>query len=398
MLVLIAALGYFVDVYDLILFIIVRQPSLSALGFSGDALTREGIRLLNLQMSGMLIGGIVWGILGDKKGRLSVLFGTILLYSVANILNGMIQNIEQYYVLRFVAGFGLAGELGAGVTLIAEVMSKEKRGLGTTIVAGIGIAGAVAGFLVADRFDWRTAYYVGGGMGLFLLLLRVSVAESGMFAKVKEDNIRRGGFLQFLSVKKNLIAYVRCIFIGIPIWFTIGILVTMATEFAAALHIQGAVKGSTAVMYHYIGASAGAFLTGLLSQALKSRKKALVISILALSLTLAVLFCCDGVTNTTFYMMLLIAGIPNGYWSVFMSTASEQFGTNIRATVTTTAPNFVRGMIVAISILFVYLSDDKGMGFVPAAIAIGSVVMSAALVATLRTEDTFGKNLDFIEG
>lgn len=398
MLVLIAALGYFVDVYDLILFIIVRQPSLSALGYSGEELTREGIRLLNLQMIGMLIGGIVWGILGDKKGRLSVLFGTILLYSIANILNGMIQHIEQYYVLRFIAGFGLAGELGAGVTLIAEVMSKEKRGLGTTIVAGIGIAGAVAGFLVADRFDWRTAYYVGGGMGLFLLLLRVSVAESGMFAKLKEDKVRRGGFLQFLSVRKNLIAYVRCIFVGVPIWFTIGILVTMATEFAAALNIQGPVKGSTAVMYHYIGASIGAFVTGLLSQYLKSRRKALLISIIALSLSLGVLFCCEGVSSDLFYLMLLITGIPNGYWSVFMATASEQFGTNIRATVTTTAPNFVRGMIVIISMLFVYLSEDQGMGFVPAAIAIGAVVMLSALLATLRTEDTFGKNLDFIEG
>lgn len=398
MLILIAALGYFVDVYDLILFIIVRQPSLTALGYTGTDLTREGILLLNLQMIGMLSGGIVWGILGDKKGRLSVLFGTILLYSLANILNGMIQNIQQYYVLRFVAGFGLAGELGAGVTLVSEVMSKEKRGLGTTIVSGIGIAGAVAGFLVADKFDWRTAYYVGGGMGLFLLLLRVSVAESGMFARIREDKVVRGGFLRFLLVRKNFVAYVRCIFIGIPIWFTIGIIVTMATELATALHISGVVKGSTAVMYHYIGASAGAFLCGILSQTLRSRKKALLIALLALAATIGVLFAATGASSSFFYWMLLIIGIPNGYWSVFMSTASEQFGTNIRATVTTTIPNFVRGTIVGVSAIFVYLSQEQSWGFVKAAMVIGSVLISTALIATMRSEDTFGKNLDFIEG
>ncbi|GAA4450491.1 MFS transporter [Rurimicrobium arvi] len=398
MLILIAALGYFVDVYDLILFIIVRQPSLTALGYTGTDLTREGILLLNLQMIGMLSGGIVWGILGDKKGRLSVLFGTILLYSLANILNGMIQNIQQYYVLRFVAGFGLAGELGAGVTLVSEVMSKEKRGLGTTIVSGIGIAGAVAGFLVADKFDWRTAYYVGGGMGLFLLLLRVSVAESGMFARIREDKVVRGGFLRFLLVRKNFVAYVRCIFIGIPIWFTIGIIVTMATELASALHISGVVKGSTAVMYHYIGASAGAFLCGILSQTLRSRKKALLIALLALAATIGVLFAATGASSSFFYWMLLIIGIPNGYWSVFMSTASEQFGTNIRATVTTTIPNFVRGTIVGVSAIFVYLSQEQSWGFVKAAMVIGSVLISTALIATMRSEDTFGKNLDFIEG
>lgn len=398
LLILIAALGYFVDVYDLILFIIVRQPSLEALGFSGAELTRQGILLLNLQMFGMLTGGIVWGILGDKKGRLSVLFGTILLYSLANILNGAINNIVQYYILRFIAGFGLAGELGIGITLIAEVMSKEKRGIGTTIVSGIGIAGAVVGFLVADRFDWRMAYYVGGGMGLVLLLLRVSVAESGMFAKAKTAEVKRGSFLSFLMVRKNFIKYVRCILIGVPVWYTIGILVTLATELAAELHINGAIKGSKAVMYHYIGASIGAFLTGIISQRLRSRRKALLIALCGLVGTLSCLFLFSDMSSQAFYWMLLIVGIPNGYWSVFMAMASEQFGTNIRATVTTTAPNFVRGMVVLISTIFAYLSADAGMGFVPAAILIGSVVLGLALVSTFYTEDTFHKDLDYIEG
>lgn len=398
LLIIIAALGYFVDVYDLILFIIVRQPSLQSLGYSGAELTAKGINLLNLQMLGMLIGGIVWGILGDKKGRLSVLFGTILLYSLANILNGMITTIDQYYILRFVAGFGLAGELGIGITLIAEVMSKEHRGIGTTIVSGIGIAGAVVGFLVADRFDWRMAYYVGGGMGLLLLLLRVSVAESGMFAKAKTSEVKRGSFLQFLLVQKNFIKYIRCIFIGIPVWFTIGIIVTLATELATELHIVGNVTGSKAVMYHYIGASTGAFLTGFISQRLRSRKKALLIALSGLVITLSILFLSSGISNTMFYALLLIIGIPNGYWSVFMASASEQFGTNIRATVTTSAPNFVRGMVVLLTTLFSFLHKDAGMGFVPAIMLIGVAVLSLAIMATIKTEDTFGKDLDYIEG
>lgn len=398
LLIVIAALGYFVDVYDLILFIIVRQPSLQALGYEGVELTQKGIYLLNLQMLGMLIGGIVWGILGDKKGRLSVLFGTILLYSVANIANGMINNIEQYYVLRFIAGFGLAGELGIGITLIAEVMKKEHRGIGTTIVSGIGIAGAVVGFLVADRFDWRIAYYVGGAMGLLLLLLRVSVAESGMFHNAKSSEVKRGSFAQFLSVRANFVKYVRCIFVGIPVWFTIGILVTLATEFAEALGVVGEVLGSKAVMYHYIGASAGAFLTGFISQQLRSRKKALLIALSSLSVMLCVLLLSQGVSNTTFYWLLLIVGLPNGYWSVFMASASEQFGTNIRATVTTSAPNFVRGMVVVLSTLFSYLSNEVGMGFVGAASLIGTAVMALAIFSTLKTQDTFHKDLDYIEG
>lgn len=398
LLIVIAALGYFVDVYDLILFIIVRQPSLQALGYSGAELTQKGINLLNLQMLGMLIGGIVWGILGDKKGRLSVLFGTILLYSLANLANGMINNIEQYYALRFIAGFGLAGELGIGITLIAEVMKKEHRGIGTTIVSGIGIAGAVVGFLVADKFDWRVAYYVGGGMGLLLLLLRVSVAESGMFHKAKTSEVKRGGFFEFLTIRANFIKYIRCIFVGIPVWFTIGILVTLATEFAEALGVVGKVVGSKAVMYHYIGASAGAFLTGFISQRLRSRKKALLTALTGLAIMLGVLLLSNGVSNTTFYWLLLIVGLPNGYWSVFMASASEQFGTNIRATVTTSAPNFVRGAVVILTTIFGYLSNDAGMGFVAAAGLIGTVVLALAIFSTIKTQDTFDKDLDYIEG
>ncbi len=396
LLLLIASLGYFVDIYDLILFSIVRVPSLKALGLSGDILTQTGINLLNLQMLGMLLGGIVWGMLGDKKGRLSVLFGTILLYSIANIANGMVTNLPQYYILRFIAGFGLAGELGVGITLISEVMSKESRGYGTTLVSSIGIVGAVVGFFVADLFDWRTAYYVGGGMGLLLLILRVSVAESGMFANMKHTTVVRGSFIRLLNNRKNFVKYIKCILIGVPIWYIIGILITLAPELAKALNISGTVIGGKAVMFHYIGASTGALITGIISQKLRSRKKALILALTGLVIMLIWLFLATGVNNVMFYTILLLLGIPNGYWSVFVTMASEQFGTNMRATVTTTAPNFVRGTIVVVTTLFNYLKTGS-LGFIGAATIIGVMVISLAFYATINSEETFDKELDYLE-
>ena len=290
--VIVAALGYFVDIYDLILFSIVRVPSLKDLGLTGDAITTVGLNLLNIQMIGMLLGGIIWGVMGDKRGRISVLFLTILLYSAANILNGMVHTLNEYYVCRFFAGLGLAGELGVGITLVSEVMSQEKRGFGTTIVSSIGITGAIVGFLVSDLFDWRVAYYFGGGMGLMLLLLRVLMYESGMYSKLKESTVKKGSFLSLFSNRKRFIKYLKCILIGVPVWYIIGVLVTLSPEFASekGLNIVGDIVAGKAVMYHYIGASIGAFLTGMLSQYIKSRKKALIISLFTLAITLVWFF------------------------------------------------------------------------------------------------------------
>lgn len=400
LLIIVAALGYFVDVYDLILFSIVRVPSLGpeGMGLSPDEVTKTGLQLLNTQMIGMLLGGIIWGILGDKKGRLSVLFLTILLYSLANIANGMVQNLTQYFVLRFLAGLGLAGELGVGITLVSEVMTKEKRVVGTTIVSGIGIAGAVAGFLVADLFDWRTAYYVGGALGLVLLVMRVSVYESGMFRDLKKAEVRRGDFMKLFSNRKRFSKYIKCILIGIPVWFVIGILVTLAPEFASAeaLNVDGKVMGGEAVMYHYIGASLGAFLTGIISHRMQSRKKALLLALTGLTLSLTWFFVSTGVSNATFYIMLLIIGIPNGYWSVFVTTASEQFGTNLRATVTTTVPNFVRGATALVTTAFDFLRGNS-LGVVTAAVIVGVVVLALAFYASATIEESHHKDLNYFE-
>ncbi len=396
--VIVAALGYFVDIYDLILFSIVRVPSLKDLGLTGDAITTVGLNLLNIQMIGMLLGGIIWGVMGDKRGRISVLFLTILLYSAANILNGMVHTLNEYYVCRFFAGLGLAGELGVGITLVSEVMSQEKRGFGTTIVSSIGITGAIVGFLVSDLFDWRVAYYFGGGMGLMLLLLRVLMYESGMYSKLKESTVKKGSFLSLFSNRKRFIKYLKCILIGVPVWYIIGVLVTLSPEFASekGLNIVGDIVAGKAVMYHYIGASIGAFLTGMLSQYIKSRKKALIISLFTLAITLVWFFLSSGVTEPTFYFILLVIGIPNGYWAVFVTTASEQFGTNLRATTTTSIPNFVRGATVLVTTAFNFFKSGS-LGIIGAGITLGIVVLTLAIYSSFTIDESYHKDLDYYE-
>lgn len=393
--VIVAALGYFVDIYDLILFGIVRVPSLLAIGVPQDQLLVKGIYLLNIQMIGMLVGGIVWGIMGDKKGRLPVLFFTIALYSLANIANGFVQNMQQYAILRFIAGFGLAGELGIGITLVSEVMSKESRGYGTTIVSGLGIAGAVLGFLVADLFNWRMAYWVGGGLGLSLLFLRVSVFESGMFEHTKSKHVSRGNFLSLFTNRKRFIKYLYCILIGLPSWFIVGILVIQAPEFSKALKLKTEIMGSTAVMWHYVGISLGSFIIGLISQKLQSRKKALLFSLFSLILVCVWYFSANGYTANMFYFIVFVMGLAHGYWTVFITTASEQFGTNLRATVTTTVPNFVRGAIVPISMAVLFLKAKTDL--LTAGIIVGSICIGIAVFATFMIDETFDKDLDYIE-
>lgn len=392
--VIIAALGYFVDIYDLILFSIVRVPSLLAIGIPEDQIKDSGIFLINMQMIGMLIGGIVWGVLGDKKGRLSTLFLTILLYSLANIANGFVQNLNQYAWLRVIAGFGLAGELGIGITLVSEVMTKETRAWGTSIVSGVGILGAVLAFYVAE-WGWKEAYWVGGGLGLLLLLLRVYIHESGMFDKMKTSSVKRGDFIGLFKNAKRFLKYICCIVVGLPVWFAIGILITFSKEFSEALGVSGPVNTGKAVMYHYIGAAIGSIITGFISQKLKSRKKALVIALFFLGLFCAWYFSSSGVSPQLFYIIIFIMGLAMGYWAVFVTVASEQFGTNIRSTVTTTVPNFVRGATVLMIIWWNYMS--VGMGIVQSAMVVGAVVIPLAIVATFFLDETYGKDLDYME-
>ncbi len=393
--IIVAALGYFVDIYDLILFSIVRIPSLRSLGVSGDSILTQGVLLLNMQMSGMLIGGIIWGIIGDKNGRISVLFGSIILYSVANIANGMVQTIPMYAVMRFIAGVGLAGELGAGITLVSEVMSKESRGYGTMIVASIGILGAVAGALVGDMFDWRIAFYVGGAMGLVLLVLRFGIYESGMYNFMKQASVKKGAFLHLFTDWKRFKKYAKCILIGGPLWYIVGILVTFSPEFAKSMGVSGSINAGHSVMACYIGLAAGDILSGLISQLMKSRKKSIFIFLTFTAIIIAAYLFLNHFSTYYFYTLCVLLGLGGGYWAIFVTNASEQFGTNLRATVTTTVPNFIRGSVVPMTIAFEFVKGYTGMVY--SALIIGALVVIVAYIALARMDETYGTDLNYVE-
>jgi len=394
--VIVAALGYFVDIYDLVLFSIVRVPSLKSFGLSGQELIDSGVFLLNMQMAGMLVGGIIWGVLGDRKGRLKIMFGSIFLYSVANIANGMAASLSAYAALRFIAGIGLAGELGAGITLVSEVLHKSIRGYGTMLVASIGVSGAILANIIANAYDWRNAFFIGGALGLVLLIARISVAESGMFRAMKErTGIKRGSMLALFTDRQRFMKYLNSILIGVPIWFVVGILITFSPEFARALGTTGPVSAGNAVMYCYLGLVFGDLTSGLLSQVLRSRKKVVLLYMLLTIASIAVYFLQGSGSPAFFYGVCLALGFSGGYWAIFVTVAAEQFGTNLRATVATTVPNFVRGMVVPITLLF--QAFRRSFGLEASALLVGAICLAAGFAALASLEETFHKDLDYFE-
>jgi MFS transporter, putative metabolite:H+ symporter len=395
--VIVGALGYFVDIYDLLLFGIIRKQSLMDLGLNAAQIATVGEDIISIQMVGLLVGGIIWGVMGDKRGRLSVLFGSIILYSLANIANGLVTNTSQYAIVRFIAGVGLAGELGAGITLVSELLSKEKRGIGTSLVAGIGLTGAVVAYFISKEFHWRTCYYIGGGLGLLLLLLRISVFESGMFHEVKKQNVSRGNFLLFFNNRTRFKKYMLSILIGLPTWFVIGVLITFSDQFAQHLHIEGEVQPGKAIMFAYAGISIGDVTVGLVSQWLRSRKKALYLFYGITAVFMVLFFMQRGGTAAQMYVLSAGLGFGTGFWAIFVTIAAEQFGTNLRATAATTVPNVVRGSLPLIIILFKALRTNESIGYINAGIITGVIVMVISLVATYFTKETFGKDLNYIE-
>jgi putative MFS transporter len=403
--VIVGALGYFVDVYDLLLFSIIRIPSLKSLGLSPDQADQEGLKIISIQMLGLLAGGIIWGILGDKKGRLKVLFASIILYSLGSIANGFVHTVGQYAAVRFITGLGLAGELGAGITLVSELLPKERRGIATSLVAGIGLSGAVFAYFIRVQFvgangeGWRTCYFIGGGLGFLLLLLRVGVLESGMFNSIKDANVRKGNFFMLFTNGRRLKKYLTAILIALPNWYVIGILISFSNKFAAKMEVRGTIDPGKAIMFAYAAISVGDIFIGFVSQWLRSRKKALWLFHIITAISIIWFFNLQGQTAGTMYLVCTLLGFGTGFWAIFVTMAAEQFGTNIRATVATTVPNMARGSLYLVSLLFGTLQ-----GYLPASTAYyksgwitGIIVFFIASVSLLLTEETFGKDLNYIE-
>ena len=412
--VMVAALGYFVDIYDLLLFLVIGKQSLLDLGVPEANLNNTKIDILNIQMIGLLIGGLFWGILADKKGRLSVLFGSIIMYSLANLANGFINTVEQYMLLRFIAGVGLAGELGAGITLVNEVMTKEQRGYGVTIVASVGLLGAVVASLVGEQLGWRTAFWVGGGMGLALLFLRVGVAESGLFDKAKQKSqigfierdkmlktvviapkVQMGNFFMLFSNLQRFKTYFFCILGTIPVWFVIGLLIHLCESFGKTLNMKELPTSGRAIMFCYLGLSIGDMISGILSQQMKSRKAVQYIFIIISAALSGVYLFADGISLTNFYTLCFFLGLFSGYWVISVTSASEQFGTNLRATVTTSVPNFVRGSLFFMTMFYKSLLESQGQ--INSALIVGGVVFVVALLSVSQLKETYGKDLNFNE-
>ncbi len=394
--VIVAALGYFVDIYDLLLFSIIRIPSLRSLGLNDLQIAKKGLLIINVQMVGLLVGGIIWGVLGDKKGRLKVLYASIILYSIGNIANGFVHTVDQYALVRFITGIGLAGELGAGITLVTELLPKEKRGIGTSMVAGIGLTGAVVAFFLKEEFPWRTCYFIGGGLGFVLLLLRVGVLESGMFKNIEHANVSKGNFFMLFSNGKRLRKYLSSILIGLPTWYVIGILITFSKEFGTNMNIRGTIDPGKAVMFAYAAISVGDVLAGFVSQWFKSRKKALYVYYVITALSILWFFNLRGSSVNNLYIVSALLGFGTGFWAIFVTMAAEQFGTNIRATVATTVPNMVRGSLIFVSLLFTQL--QKKTDYVTAGWITGVVVMIVGIISVMLVEETYHKDLDYIEG
>ncbi len=394
--VLVAALGYFVDIYDLLLFQIVRVESLKDLGLSAAGIKTEGEFIISIQMIGLLIGGIIWGVMGDKKGRLSVLFGSIVLYSVANIVNGFVQTPNQYAITRFFAGIGLAGELGAGITLVSELVSKEKRGLSTSLVAGIGLTGAVVAYFISEKFHWRICYFIGGGLGFCLLLLRIAVFESTIFNQLKQQQVQRGNFFMFFTNARRFKKYLLAILIGLPTWYVIGILVAFSNDFGVAFGFSEEVLPKKSTMYAYVSIAVADVVVGVVSHWLGSRKKALYIFYLFTVISILFFYNQHQGTAAGMYVICAALGFSTGFWAIFVTMAAEQFGTNLRATAATTVPNMVRGALPLMLLLFKGLQSITG-DYITAGWITGAIVMVISITAAFFTEETFGKDLNYVE-
>jgi putative MFS transporter len=394
----IAAFGYFVDLFDLVLYGAVRVDSLQSLGYQGKELFEVGANLLNIQMAGMLVGGIFWGILGDRRGRKEALFGSIFIYSLATFLNAYVHDFAGYATLRFLAGIGLAGELGSAITLVSETLPQASRGLGSAFVAAVGFFGAAMASYTSQHMSWQNAYRFGGALGVLLLLSRVSVKESILFLKTHANNPNASfGSLGYLfssgrRVKLMLLAFLA----GVPIWYVAGILSYFAPEFAKELKTTGIVTAGTTIMMGYLGSIMGDIACGFLSQKLKSRKKAVLIFMILGGLIAIIhpLFMVGG-SALSFYWVRFGIGFGNGFFAILIAWIAEMFGTNLRATLTSTLANLIRASVIPITFAFLHFNPTYGL--LKTSAALGCFVFVLGIISVLNMPETFSRDLHYLE-
>lgn len=390
---IVAALGYFVDIYDLVLFGVVRVESLKAIGVSSEQLLDAGMLLINCQMAGMLIGGFFWGVLSDKKGRMTVMMASILLYSLANLANAFVFDLNTYAILRFLAGFGLSGEVGAAVTLISESSHKDRRTLWTTLLTTFGLLGAVVAALVGDALHWQVAYLVGGGMGLLLLILRLRVTESSIFANSPKEH--RGRIDLFVRNKKRFARFVACVLVGVPVWYIVGILMTFAPELMEAENMHEAVSAGKAILFCYVGISLGDLTSGLISHLVKSRRGVIGFFLFLMTCMISIYLNSNELGLTSFYTLCTLLGFSGGYWGIYVTMVAESFGTNIRGTAVIMTTNWMRGSVLLLTSGVYWL--QTWLTLTQSAFIVGSVVLIAACLSLIYLTETFGKELDYRE-
>jgi MFS family permease len=391
----VAALGYFVDLYDMLIFSSERVEALGSIGVAKQKMGEVGLMLQNYQMLGLVIGGFLFGILADKFGRLRVLFASILLYSVANIGNAFVTNVPAFAVARLIAGIGLAGELGVALSWISESLKPQQRTIATTIVSAFGLLGGVVAAIMATHFHWQTSYMIGGIMGLVLLAFRVSLNESKLFEQTRQSSAKKGNLFQLLSNKKQLKKFVLCVLSGAPAFVLLSIYVTLAPEFGAAFGITEQISVAHGIMVFLIVFAMSDVACGLLSKIMRKRKTPLLIFACLQILSIGYYLLVPPQTVEAFYFRCMLLGFSAGYWGILITNSLEQFGTNIRATVATSTPSLIRGMTIPASIFFTVVSKQTSL--VTAGAIVGFSLVAISIVSILLLDDKFENDLNFME-
>jgi MFS transporter, putative metabolite:H+ symporter len=394
--IIVSALGFFVDLYDIMALAAIGENSLRSIGIAEAAIKKELTYLQSMQMWGMLLGGFLWGIIGDKYGRLKVLFGSIILYSVFTLLNAFVTGINGYAACRFFAGLGLAGELGAGITLVSEQMRKEKRGLGPAIIAGFGVLGAIVAVIIGKNYDWKTVYIVGGTLGFGLLLLRLGVVESGLFTIARKSNIARGSFMVILKNKEHLKKFACILLVGMPGWFVNGVMMQLSNFISKSMGMNPLPDKGKVIIYFFIALSLGDVMGGVVSQWLKSRKKSIYIFLLLHLLMLVLFFTVAKNSVQLYYFIFAGLGLSVGFVIQLFTLAAEQFGTNIRTLVTSSGLNLVRGWVIPLAALFTWMNEGLLIIEWKSAAVIAFVVVAVSFWALSQLEETFDKDLAFV--